>query len=304
MNLPATLDANIVAIREVSQLIQEVTDPELLQEMRARVEAAKGWAKAHRKLKEVRLELLTVEVEILRRIVQLGEQEILSTRDRRAAEFFAALDESELKKYLAEHQSVTTAAGLFSTVERIQRLEEAAANRYHRGRAQAVNASPPDEDAEVDEARTERISVSAALAELVEKMDGSAGFSVSEMADQILSDVSSDRCEDESFRRGFEEVCREAVRRAPALRFGSTKLPRFLTARVATGKYMRVPIQAAKLWHLDDMCALRREQLAQDTAALERLDELRDQLWAIESATADVSIAGLVQQSMREAAKA
>lgn len=298
MNIPAKLDANIQAIHEVARHVEGISDGDTLTELRARVEAAKAWAKAHKKLKEVRRDLLSVEVNILRRIVAIGQVEILAPNERPAAEFFHGLSAADLDEYLSEHDGVTTATGLYSTIKRIERLEQQAERMRVRGRANALNAQPPSDDADIEDAQHELRSVSAALANVVEQMDSAGEFTIGEMADEILDGISAPEVGDDTFRRGFEEVCREAVRRAPAMRMGATKLPRFVTARVENGKYMRIPIQAAKLWHLKDMCELRREQLKQDADALARLTELYDQLLDVESACDESSISELVRNSM------
>ena len=298
VNIPAKLDANIQAIHEVARQIEGISDGDTLKELRARVEAAKAWAKAHKKIKEVRRDLLSVEVNILRRIVAIGQVEILAPNERPAAEFFHGLSADDVEDYLTEHDGVTTATGLYNTIKRIERLEQQVAFMRNRGRENALDARPPSDDADIEDARDELVSVSAALSSVLENMDSADEFTIGEMADGILDGLSTPVSSDDTFRRGFEEVCREAVRRAPALRLGATKLPRFVTARVENGKYMRIPIQAAKLWHLKDMCELRREQLKQDADALARLTELYDQLLDVDSACDESSISELVRNSM------
>lgn len=273
-------------VAELARVIANATSMIDLREVRARIEAARAWAKVHKKAKEVRLELLRVEIAALVRIAELDCLGELPKGERAAAEFFASLSSEELASYLGEHAGTTTASGLHRAVLKAQRLEEELNEARQRGRRYA--STPPETNSPGWLADAVP-SIGRVLSGMVDMYsETGVEFSVTDMADELLADHGFEpSAVDRAFREGVVEVCRGAIRRAEVPSINGTILPKFITAKGADGRYTRIPTMNARLGHLDDMREMRREQLAQDIKALERLDEAAEKLWAVGGAHSD-----------------
>jgi hypothetical protein len=119
-------------------------------------------------------------------------------------------------------------------------------------------------------------SFSGALGALVNAYTSNGvQFTVAEIAEEIIAEASlpDESVADEAIRRGVYEVARLAVMKSPPSVLRGTTIPRLITVRTEDGKYVRIPVQNATVGHLSDMIAMRREQLAQDQAALQKLEE-------------------------------
>lgn len=278
-----------------------------LHEIRARAEAMKAWAKVHRLAKDLRLDLLRIEVDALVRIVELGGADTLSSGDRKAAEWMAAMSPAERDELLAKSGNATTAAGMCRSVWREEEIKQ------HRFRARAAGiqfAEEPTPPGAWDEAAIRAVrrgysTVSGALADLLDEYtDEGEPFTVPEMAERILEDSLSRRLDDTDldpdFEEGVREVCRTAVRKAPPLTVDGTVIPKFITARLSDGEFIRVPTLNALVEHVDDMVRIRTEQLAQDQAALRQLKEFRDRIKAVPGADQYSRVGDLINQSLMD----
>lgn len=288
----ADLDTLLDSLRQASSLGD-------LTEMRARIEAARAWAKVHNQVKEMRLDLLKVEVEALVRVVDLGGLDTLPARDRRAASHLASLTPAERSALVEASGNATTAAGMCRTVWMEQELaEERAANRT-RGIRFAERPTAPNGDL-VAIARARVADVSAVLANVVESHADTAGptFTVDQMADEVINEAALGDDLDPAVKEGVREVCRRALRQAPVVEIDGTRLPRVVTARDEAGNYIRIPVENALLSHFDDMRAMRLEQIQQDQAALEVLDGMAQKLRQIPGADDASRIGDLVAKSL------
>lgn len=275
-------ERNAGALEEITAAIKTADNIEDLKEARARVEALKAWAKVHQLSKQMRLELLHIEVAALVRIVELGGVDTLKPGEARAAEYLAAMNPTERVKFIESNKSATTAMGLCHSVWREEEIKRQRKESFVIGRKMAENPEPPPtyDEAAIKAARDNAAGVSGVLANIADEyIDDTAAFTIEEMADRIIADsLPEELQEDEVIRKGVSEVCREAVRRAPALSIGDTLIPRFITARNEDNKYIRIPSMNATLAHLEDMIAQREAQIAQDQIAVDRLKKMAKML--------------------------
>lgn len=296
MSAPAIIETAQVNLETALGQVRALTDIDALNELRARIEAARAWAKVHRTIKKVRLDLLRVEVEALARIAQLGGLDSLAKRDHEAATYLGTLTDSEREQLVKEAgPSVTTAAGLVATLWRVERLTEAASARVKAGRAIAQGG------AGVAELTRFVRPVGQVLRDLVDRYtEEGQPFTVGSVAADLIEDAAiGDFAADPTLNKGVEEVCRDAIRRSPVVEIDGTILPRLITALDGDGEYVRIPIEHATLAHLASMCDLRREQLAQDQAALDRLEEAHARLTSLAKGKPDAPIGKLIAASLR-----
>lgn len=294
-----TLEALIEMIRDTSDLND-------LKEARARIEAARGWAKIHGHAKHLRLKLLTVEVEALVRIYELdGLDQLVSSRDRRAAEFLGKMSQDQRDKLIAESGTTTTAAGMCATIWNKQEQERLRQEFHDDGERFAEH--PPvlyDEDVIERSRSSVAQNLSGVLANISDYyMDGGLPFTIDELAEEIIAEagIDADIAYDETFREGVREVCRRAIRTSPPLSINGTRLPKMLTVRDKLGHYRRVPTMNATLAHLVGDIEMRKEQIVQDQAALDRQVKILAQLRAIPGGESDTTVIGrLVAHSIKE----
>lgn len=304
--LVKTSDA-VVQMNALAQSIKQINDVDDITEVRARIEAVKGWAKIHGQTKALRLDLLRLEVLALVRIVELGGADKLG-KDREAAEWLASLDEAERERFVRESRTATTAAGMVRAIWRIENLEKEVRWNRAQGRSYGEAPTPPgayDEDA-IKTAHQFVHTVAGALSKTVQyyaPLDGEP-FSIEEMAEAVIEDsaVDADLAADPAFVEGVREVCRKAVRDAPPLTMSDIPVPAFITARTAEGNYVRVPTMQATLAHVHEMVELKRVQLAQAAEALEKLERFEDRLRSTPGATDESRVAGLLAASTISAA--
>lgn len=299
MTALATIDAASAQIEALANVARNLSGADEYTDFRARIEAARAWAKVHKKTKQVRLDLLRLEVLALVRIVELGAADTLG-RDRNAAEWLANLSDAEREQFIRDSgEGVTTAAGMVRTIQRIESLERDL--RHYRSAGQHFAHTPdPGEwtDEQVIRARQGYVmDIAAALANTVEQYapDGEP-FTIDEMADAIVADAAIEQrhVSDSAFMEGVREVCRKAIRSAPPLSVGGLPIPSTITALTPEEQYVRIPAANATVGHLDQMVEIRREQLAQDQAALARLEEVARALHALPGSSPESRIISLV----------
>lgn len=290
------------SIADLTKAIREADSIADLREARARVEAVKAWAKVHGLAKQVRLDLLKVEVEALVRIIELGGADILSPSDRRAAEWLAEKSPAERSDLIDASGAASTAVGMCKSIWREAEVREHLRQGATIGRHLAEEPGPPspfDQDA-IRLARRKSHAVSGALAKICDSyIANGVSFTIEEMADEIIheSAISEDLAEDDAIQKGVREVCREAVRRSPPLTINGTKIPRLITAREG-GRFLRIPVMNATISHLADMILMRQEQLRQDSVALRGLEDFEKRLRNCPGATDEARIGALISHSI------
>lgn len=265
------------SIAELIAGIKATTEIGDLHEARARAEALKAWAKVHGKTKEMRLDLLRIEVEAIVRIVELGGITTLPAVDRKAAQWLADMTPLDRAKFVNDSGSATTARGMCQAVWREHEVKEMRHQKYNIGKKLAEEPQPPkvfDEDGIVA-ARERATSIAGSLANITDRyIKNGAEFTIDELAEELIDEAGlpEEFAEDETIQQGVRDVCRRAVQNSPPLSINGTAIPRLIMARNGK-KFVRIPVMNATVAHLDDMIAMRREQIEQDKAALQRLEE-------------------------------
>lgn len=297
------VDRSASNLTELAAAVSTLSDLGEVKEARARIEAVRAWAKVHQKLRDLRLDLLRAEVSALVRIVELGGINDLPARDRRAAEHLAGLSASERARMLASAgANCTTAAGMVRAVWDQDELAQLKRTRFQAGRDLA-SAPPvrPLSDEAIKTASRHVTDVAAALKTVVDNYTSrGVPFTTQQMAEEIVETAAlGDQISgDDSLMNGVLEVCRAAIRSAPALHIRGTVLPRLITCQTEDGAFIRVPVENATLSQLDDMRRLRCEQIEQDRAALRKLDEVAQRLRGITGAHDGSRIGSLIATSL------
>lgn len=267
-----------IRVADLTAAIRAAATVGQAREARARIEAIKAWAKVHGHTKDLRLDLLRLEVEALIRLAELGGLDDLSATDRRAATYLAGLSEDEREALISRRGTFTTASGMCASLWREEELERSVRMSRLRGQRFAEQPEPPAgvyDEAAIENARYYVHGVSAVLGNVLRTYASTgAPFTVSDVAEQIVEEAANGAVasEDPALMDGVREVVREAIRKGPVGSLDGTAIPKLITARHEDGSYIRVPVENATVAHLDDMVTLRREQLAQDRAALDRLE--------------------------------
>lgn len=279
MTALAIRDSSVVNFRQtLGDLLSDINsadDTEQLLEAKDRIRLAREWAKIHKTLSEIHLDLLRAEVSCLRRIGQLSATSVLPSHARPAAQFFATLSDDEVDRYLAKYGAASTAVGVYRLLCKRGQQEENVeyGRRFAQGCSVSVDGEPQTEASWDLIDSWSRGRTRAALAILLEDF-ASRSFTVGEMADEVLletglAEADSDFAE---IRQGVSEICRSAIRKAPALTMDGQKVPTFVTCRSLEAEgYLRVPFAQATLRQFAEMVDLRRRQLAEDQAAFDRL---------------------------------
>lgn len=292
--------------------VPTMTEEGDVQEVRARVEAARAWAKAHKRLKEVRLELLLLEIRALVRAWELGAT-TLTPRESDVAEEYSHMSEQQIRGMISSFGSATTAAGLMSAA----RKKDKDAQRYAdevKGWTDGFTSNRPypfqNEPASlgVFEYRYAQ-GLAQVLAETLDANteDGEA-FTIEDVVvgvETLLEIEPSDY--DPAIREGLKEVARSAVRKPHLETWNGTKIPRFITTILPRTdgehvEYVRLPVMNAKIRDLQTMIGIREEQLRQDKAALKRLQDFHTQLCQEPDVDKDSNIGDILVASVQEVA--
>lgn len=286
---PSQVDGLLAGIQSASSLVD-------LTEARARIEAARAWAKVHGQVKEMRLDLLRVEVEALVRIVELGGLETLPAKDRKAARYLAGLTAEERAQVVAQSGGVTTAAGMVRAIWTEDDLKSERERNRFMGRALAEQPDIADDESLRQYVRESTYRVEDVLANVLDEYTTvGEEFTVGEMAEEVIRRAAvGDAARDPDVERGMQEVCREAIRRAPIVKIEGTALPRIVTAKSESGHHIRIPVENASLAHLAQMIEGRRQQISHDRARLEELEAIEARLRAIPGASDDARIGDLL----------
>jgi hypothetical protein len=284
---------------EMIEMIRRSADLDDLTEARARIKARRAWAEVHGKAKEMRLQLLAVEVEALVRIVDLDGLETLPKKEQRAALWLAKMTTQERAKLLAESGTSTTAVGMCDTIFRQEDYLKKLDQQRQQGRD---FASGPGRN---DMTNNDRIASSANRAQdldgvlhnVLEKIVRQGmEFTVPEMAEEIIEQCGIDpELAGEAFQEGVEEVLRTALRSGPMITIEGTPIPRVITVLRDKG-YVRIPTENATLAHLDDMVLMRREQANRYSEAVDRLEKAADRLRQVAAGNTSSRIGDLLSQ--------
>lgn len=294
-----------IRVADLTAAIRSAATVGEAREARARIEAIKAWAKVHGRTKDLRLDLLRLEVEALVRLAELDGLDGLSSMERRAATYLAGLTEAERDELIGRRGTFTTASGMCSAMWREEELERSARMSRVRGRHFAERPEAPTDvydEAAIESARAYVHGVSAVLGNVLSTYTSTGGpFTIADVAEQIVEEAANGAVasDDPALMDGIREVVREAIRKGPVGSLDGTVIPRLITARLDDGSFVRVPVENATMAHLDDMITLRREQLAQDRAALDRLEAFAGKVRRLPGGTLPTSrIGALIAASL------
>lgn len=304
LDLAESQQSTIAGLIEAIRSTAEIND---LHEARARTEALRGWAKVHGLTKKMRLDLLRVEVEALVRIVELGGADTLGSGDHRAAVWLSELSSEERHTLLNRSGSATTARGMCQAVWREKEVAEHNRRNWVTGIKLAQHPEPPNSAAYDEEtivaARDHANSLAGVLASIAESyITNGVEFTIEELADEIIeAAMPDDLALDPMIRDGIRKVCADAVRRTPPLTINGTSIPRLITARTMTGKYIRIPVLNATVGHLEDMIMMRKAQIEQEQVSLQKLVHFADQLKQRGGDDAAARIGDIITRTVRRA---
>lgn len=288
----ATVAADVTRARDdIAALLAQVrgsSDPNQLKDAHERVRLAREWAKIQKVAEAMHADILRLDAECLRRIGQLDAVSVLPPAQRTAATFLGELDDHDFESLLTDAKARTALA---MVRQHIREIAHAEARDHGRaiGRGEAGGKYASDSIAgRIWE--YERQSVDAALATILNNY-ASKNFTIAQMTDDLIADLGMPGDLDPGIREGLAEVCREAVRAAPALLIAGTKAPRFVTycrSDVDGGDYVRIPFENATLAEFAQMISDRRRQLQEDRDALQRLEDVRQAIREYAAPTDDL----------------
>lgn len=308
---PAMAEGLLLAIKAAEELDD-------LTAVRANIAAAREWAKVVDRTQELRFDLLQVEVEALVRTVELGGSHLLKKSDRDTGEYFAGLSHAQRVSFLIkEGKEHATAAGMYRAYLRAQReaewerryaqlkLEKESTGRQFAltPRLSLTPYAADDGAGDLENHFSGPRNLGACVSNALDVFTGSDGFTINEFANEVieLADLGQLR-DDDDVMEGVREVCRRAIRSAPYIEIGGTKLPRFVTAPMddsADESFFRVPVENASVAHFAQMVEMRESQLAQDAAKLSDLRALLLRLRELAQDDGD-RIGGLVANGARQ----
>lgn len=262
----------------VRETLRAASTVDEVMEVRARIEAAKAWAKVHGQVQKIRLDLLRIEVAALVRVIELGGEDLLRLPDRRAAVWLAGLSEAERDELVRDCGQATTAAGMCRAVWADREQRETFDFDRRRGMAWASNPPPPPTAPTV----TPEAVTKAVRSILNNYIATGEQFTVNDLAEELLSELNEDV--PDGFRDGIKEICNKVISGENGPFVSGIDIPQIITVRVGSG-FARIPTSNATVGHLVDMLAFRREQLAAFEASVDRLQRFVDKVRAVPGAT-------------------
>lgn len=281
---------------QVRQMLGQASTPIEAMEVHARIQAAKAWAKAHRQLRDIRLDLLAAEVECLVRVWELGGANLLTAVEAAAASWFAEMTPSLRAATITKARNVSTAAGLHRWYIRVDNARSERVNQHSRGHADAAQPDAPP--AEPPAARASR-SVRDVLRSLIEeRTETGVPFDVATVADDLLAATFAGDM-DEDYVEGARHVVQHAITHASPDVIDGTIIPKVITIRTAAG-YIRIPTASATLAHLDEWLAFRQEQADLVVAATERVRKFVERVRSINPSPTG-RVADTIAASMQQA---
>lgn len=299
-------------LSRVMGMVQNAPTVDAVQDLRARVEAAKGWARTYKQTKHLRLDFLRIEISALVRLHELDGLDHLTASEADAAKFLAGLTVEERNEIISSAGNVTTAAGL---VRSWQKNREAASKfkRETAEWAQRFSSDAPYPEYSEDELNRHRnrhgwYMSRAVLADYLDELTAKGEpFTVQDVVDTMVdSSIFADDIEDHPvLREGLAEVARKAINSAPPEMWGDTVIPKLVTTFLPHENelvYVRIPVMSSKVWDVEQMIKYRKAQIEQDRKAVARLEEFHQRLLAT-GASPDANVGAiLMKEAVNDAA--
>jgi len=286
-------------LRSVISMVKNAGSPDQVADLRARMEAIKAWARTHKQVKHLRLDLLRIEIAALVRMVELGGLDQLSSTEAECAQYLAGLSESEREQIITEGGNATTATGLVRSwrkgKEEVRRFRHETQEWV--SRFSSDTPYPEYSESKLQETRSEYgwYKMRSNLQDIVDSYtELEEPFTIQDVVDQFTDEIDDPQfIEDHpELKAGLKEVARKAVYSAPPEMWGDTVIPKTITTLIPDGEefvYIRVPVMVAKVCDVEQMVKLREEQLKQDEAALSKLRAFHSKLLN-NAASADANV--------------
>lgn len=266
------------ALNAVQAALDNATNADEALDVKAKLEAAKAWARTHKLIKQWRAELLAAEVAALVRVSELGGDHLLTGREAEAAQWFRDMPADDLNDWIETHQQVTTAVGLWRSHLHAERC----ATECQDGRDWADNPTESTREPFYDRGAAARAAREAITSLIEEHVEDGAPFTVAEVADEIMSGLDNGV---EPFADGVRDMTRQALKKMPiGATLDGTMIPRTITAVRPDGHYVRIPTLNALVSQLDQAAAIKQEGIDQDIAALAKYQSFVDRVKAISGA--------------------
>lgn len=251
----AVIEQSYNLLQGITEAIAAAPDADTAFDIKARVDAARAWAKTHGQLKSHRLDLLRLEVEALVRVVELGGVDMLSPSDRKAGEWLANKSPEERESALADSGASTTASGMCRAIWREEALTHQSERRQSAGR---------------DWAAGERGTARTLIEDELNRRAGTGqAFEVADVAAEVSWELDPG---DDEFLEGVKEMCRSALRRSRTELLDGTIIPRFVTSQLPDGTWVRIPTESASYGDLLANLSMKERQLREDR---EKFEEFR-----------------------------
>ncbi len=271
-------------IEGVREAIDRCNTAQEAEDALARVAAVKAAAKAYGRLRDLRVELLALEVAALVRVIELGGGSHLSAAERRAGEWLAAQDPAERARLIKASGS-GSAVGVCRAIWREQEEAQHRSHVRHLG-VQWASGEPRNE-------------VADALTQIIGRYSKvGRPFEVADMASQLGEYVDTPEGE---FEQGVREMCRKALQRSPSEMVDGTVIPMFVTSQLPDGSWVRIPTHAATVADIQSSLEMRQRQLEEDRAALDRFRVFVNKVLAVTSDPTAV-IGAVIAATVRDGA--
>lgn len=263
----------------VNQILTEIknsNDVSFIKNVQDKIKLAREWAKIQKSAEEIYTDLLKIEIECFKKIVELDCLKILNANIRPVAIFFSEKTKSEISD-LIKNNSGKSAFVIYKDFTRQQIFDNhknIGKHIFERNESITFENLPEEKNIIKEYA----LNVSTGIAMILDDFASSNQcFSIEEMADHLLLEYhGKDKkyIEESGMIQGVREMCRKAVSSAKTFILSDLKIPRFITCidrTESTLKWLRIPTENANLIQFKDMIDLRKEQLKQDEKNLENL---------------------------------
>lgn len=273
------MENNLDTIKtNVNQIILEIKnskDSDFLKTVQDKIKLAREWAKIQKSAEDIYIDLLKIEIECFKKIVELDCLKVLNPNIRPVAIFFSEKTKFEIND-LIKNNSGKSAFLIYKDFTKKEYLE----NYKNIGARIAENKDSitfENADEEKKIIKEYALNVSAGISMVLDDFaSGGESFTIEQMADQILLDFGNDKkyIEESGMVQGIREMCRKAVSSAKTFILSDLKIPKFITCIDRTDsslKWVRIPTENANLNQFQDMIDLRKEQLKQDEKNLKNL---------------------------------
>lgn len=265
---------------EVLEAIHQSDDPSIILDYQQKIKAVREYFKALKQIEKVRVDLLRIEIACIIKLWKLDTQAYGMSKD--ACKYFIKNGE-DVNIYLAKYPDAVTAANIYKAFKKEENAKQAFQDGINAATGSPAPHSFTNESEIKKEANEEYFKTQNAMNILVNDLiANSEAFTITEMTDLFIekyNGVPTD-CRDE-YIRGLKWVCRNAIGKIKIDTIGDKKAPRFVTYMddAHDGEsWVHIPFEFANLEQLNQMIELRKEQLSQDSAALNNLECIYEEL--------------------------